>query len=212
MTGVQTCALPIFSTPTPGWHRVSFIGPASTLLSGPALRILGGMLVGLLVVVSAVRVIENRAKAYEPALAGALSAIVFWNNFDFGAASLLAGHVIFIFLAFFNPKKFRKCFRNFFLGSISGWFFVYIILAAIGGAPDWNLFAWFARQFGGGFGSVTIEIPGPVLMDFPIIMGVATFGIFAIFRNLKQPSENQNHYAPLIAAFFGTWATFSLPY
>ena len=32
-----------FCSPTPSWNRISFIGPASTLLSGPASRSFGGM-------------------------------------------------------------------------------------------------------------------------------------------------------------------------
>lgn len=201
-----------FSTPTPGWNRLSFIGPASTLLSGPALRILGGMLVGLFGVVVAARLWAGKSKNWETFAVGALSAAVFWNNFDFGAAALLAIVLTYFFLAIFLKEQFVKKFFHLLLGIISGWVGVYFALILLGGAPNWNLFAWFARQFGGGFGSVTIEIPGPVLMAFPVIMSTATFGIYAIYKFKKDLNENSNIWAPLVAAYFGMWSTFSLPY
>lgn len=201
-----------FSTPTPGWNRVSFIGPASTLLSGPALRILGGMLVGFVSVVTAVRIFEGKAAKWQLIFTGALGSAVFWNNFDFGAAALLAMTLTFMFLAIFQKGEFRAAFLKLLIGISSGWVAVYLFLLAVGGAPNWKLFAWFARQFGGGFGSVTIEIPGPVLLDFPIIMSVATLGIYAIYRLVKSAEKTSNPWSAIVAAYFGMWSTFSLPY
>ena len=116
------------------------------------------------------------------------------------------------FLAVFQKKQFIKALINLIAGVILGWILVYVFLLVVGGAPNWHLFAWFARQFGGGFGSVTIEIPGPVLLDFPVIMGSATLGIYAIYKLFKNLDSGINHWAAFVAAYFGMWSTFSLPY
>lgn len=93
-----------------------------------------------------------------------------------------------------------------------------LYLSIQGGVPNWSLFAWFARQFGGGFGSVTIEMPGAVNLAFPLIMGSAATGIYYILTRgkinseISDPKTNEQVNAAIIASYFGLFSGFALPY
>jgi hypothetical protein len=93
---------------------------------------------------------------------------------------------------------------------------VLVYLGAQGAIPDWSLFAWFARQFGGGFGSVLISMPGPVNMAFPLMMGTAATGLYFILNIKKyQSTDSEKHLnsrSAITALYFGAFCTFALPY
>jgi hypothetical protein len=141
---------------------------------------------------------------------------VAWNNFDFGIASLVAALIV----LFVFTKKFGKSSSTFFINYLLSIptvsIFLLALLASIGGFPNLDKLAWFSRQFGGGFGSVTISVPGPVLMNFPIIFGVATFGTFALATLLAKHSNDavgsRNIKPAILASFFGIWSILCLPY
>jgi hypothetical protein len=102
------------------------------------------------------------------------------------------------------------------LGQFIGHTFIYIYLSTQGGVPNWSLFGWFARQFGGGFGSVTIEMPGPVNLDFPLIMGTAATGFYFLLKYFNSSQDaiknDRNSYSAITAFYFGAFCTFALPY
>lgn len=205
-----------FSTPTPGWNRISFIGPASTLLSGPALRILGGVLVGLSVISTICRASnKDSLNAKVLFIPGFVSAVVFWNNLDFGLAAIAASIVTLVSFAIAFKDKSIRILIWYIFGHLSGHIFVFIYLSLNGGVPNWSYFGWFARQFGGGFGAVTIEMPGPVLVSVPLMMATAALGVFVILKwtNLDETRQTPvNWRAAVTASFFGSFCTFALPY
>jgi hypothetical protein len=206
-----------FCTPTPGWNRISYIGPASTLLSGPALRVLGGMLVGAITVFIAQRMIASEIKLWKVALPGLVSSIIVWNNLDFGLAATVASLLTVTAVGLVSPnKKLRYAFLLHLLGQAAGHALVLVYLGAQGAIPDWSLFAWFARQFGGGFGSVLISMPGPVNMAFPLMMGTAATGLYFILNIKKyQSTDSEKHLnsrSAITALYFGAFCTFALPY
>jgi hypothetical protein len=206
-----------FCTPTPGWNRVSYIGPASTLLSGPALRVLGGMLVGAVTIYVAQKMMSSSIKTWKVALPGFVSSVIVWNNLDFGLAATVASLLTISAVGFVSSnKKFRLAFLLHILGQAVGHVLVLIYLGAQGAIPDWSLFAWFARQFGGGFGSVLISMPGPVNMAFPLMMGTAATGLYYLLKLYKfetTDTEKQlNSRSAITALYFGAFCTFALPY
>jgi hypothetical protein len=174
-----------FCSPTPSWNRVSFIGPASTLLSGPAIRIFGGMLVGLATVLVARKILFKQTNKVLIVFVGALCSIITWNNLDFGLAATVASTLVISASGFVSHYKNKLAIIFHLTGQILGHMLVLIFLKSQGGLPNWDLFGWFARQFGGGFGSVTIEMPGAVNLDFPLIMGTAAVGIYFILSRGK---------------------------
>lgn len=205
-----------FSTPTPGWNRVSFIGPASTLLSGPALRILGGVLVGLTVISAICRTANtNASRTLSLFVPGFVSALIFWNNLDFGLAAIAASIVTLICFAIVYKEQARFILFWFLLGHIVGHVLVYVFLYLNGGVPNWSYFGWFVRQFGGGFGSVTMELPGPALVSIPLMMTTASLGVYVLlkWRNLEEKNQTQvNWRAAVTSTFFGSFCSFALPY
>ena len=207
-----------FCTPTPSWNRISFIGPASTLLSGPAIRIFGGMVVGAVTVFAARRLIFGRKYKILVVSAGAICSVAIWNNLDFGLAATVASTLVVAVSGFISFYKSKSAILFHVFGQILGHILVLLYLSIQGGVPNWNLFAWFARQFGGGFGSVTIEMPGAVNLAFPLIMGSAATGIYYILTRgkinseISDPKINEQVNAAIIASYFGLFSGFALPY
>jgi len=207
-----------FCTPTPSWNRISFIGPASTLLSGPAIRIFGGMVVGTVTVFAARRLIFGRKYKILVVSAGAICSVAIWNNLDFGLAATVASTLVVAVSGFISFYKSKSAVLFHIFGQILGHILVLLYLSIQGGVPNWSSFAWFARQFGGGFGSVTIEMPGAVNLAFPLIMGSAATGIYYILTRgkinseISDPKINEQVNAAIIASYFGLFSGFALPY
>jgi hypothetical protein len=207
-----------FCTPTPSWNRISFIGPASTLLSGPAIRIFGGMVVGTVTVFAARRLIFGRKYKILVVSAGAICSVAIWSNLDFGLAATVASTLVVAVSGFISFYKSKSAVLFHIFGQILGHILVLLYLSIQGGVPNWSLFAWFARQFGGGFGSVTIEMPGAVNLAFPLIMGSAATGIYYILTRgkinseISDPKINEQVNAAIIASYFGLFSGFALPY
>lgn len=207
-----------FCTPTPSWNRISFIGPASTLLSGPAIRIFGGMVVGAVTVFAARRLIFGRKYKILVVSTGAICSVAIWNNLDFGLAATVASTLVIAVSGFISFYKSKSAILFHVFGQILGHILVLLYLSIQDGAPNWSLFAWFARQFGGGFGSVTIEMPGAVNLAFPLIMGSAATGIYYILTRgkinseISDPKINEQLNAAIIASYFGLFSGFALPY
>ena len=204
-----------FCTPTPGWNRISFIGPASTLLSGPALRIFGGMIVGAITISVAIKILKGKAPKWQLLMPGLASAFVVWNNLDFGLAATVASFLVFAAAGAVSENG-KLAFIWHAAGQLIGHVAIYAYLASQGAVPDWSLFGWFARQFGGGFGSVLIEMPGPVNLDFPLMMGTAATGFYFLLKlanKSEDPVKNsRNNISTLTAFYFGAFCTFALPY
>ena len=204
-----------FSTPTPGWNRISFIGPASTLLSGPALRVLGGLLVGMAMIVALDRIFNHKSKVWVVSFPGLVSALVIWNNLDFGLAAFVACLVVLVSASLVLEDSKTLTVPFFLLGHLVGHVAVLFFLNAQGAIPNWSYFGWFIRQFGGGFGGVTIEVPGPVLISPPLMFASASVGVYGILRWKKFSEElktPQNWRAAITASFFGSFCVFALPY
>jgi hypothetical protein len=207
-----------FCTPTPGWNRISFIGPASTLLSGPAIRIFGGMVVGLVTIFAARRLLFGGNNKVLVVATGAICSVAIWNNLDFGLAATVASTLVVTITGFISFYKNKLAIVYHLFGQILGHSLVLLYLAIQDGLPNWNLFAWFARQFGGGFGSVTIEMPGAVNLAFPLIMGSAATGVYFILikgkinSEVTDPKIKEQASAAIIAAYFGLFCGFALPY
>jgi len=211
-----------FCTPTAGWNRSSYIGPATTLLSGPAIRIFGGMLVGMLTVRIAQDLLLNKFRVWRLISLGSLNSLIIWNNLDFGIASTLASSLIIILSGFISKKGICLSgllpFLTQAIGQLITHFIVLSYLASRNAAPNWSQFGWFMRQFGSGFGSVVIEMPGPVNIMFPLIIGSATLGLFCTVRlgmneNLQtDPIKLAQIRSSITAAYFGMFCGFALPY
>jgi hypothetical protein len=101
------------------------------------------------------------------------------------------------------------------LAFISTWTLVIGILIATGNSPKSDLFAWFIRQFGGGFGSVAISYPGPVIFALPTIFTIIIYSLVVMWKYLRSErteSENFNLKISIFTLYFSAWCFFSTPY
>jgi hypothetical protein len=98
---------------------------------------------------------------------------------------------------------------------ISTWTLVIGILIATGNSPKSDLFGWFIRQFGGGFGSVAISYPGPVMFALPTIFTIMIYSLVVTWKYLRSErteTENFNLKISIFTFYFSAWCFFSTPY
>ena len=201
---------------TAGWGRASFVGPPTTLLSGPAIRVFCGMVlaIGLLFFIN-LKNSENIKKSnLKISALGIIAGIESLINFDFGLAAALALYITIILLSL-NKIEFIKSSFVYCIAFISTWTLVIGILIATGNSPKSDLFAWFIRQFGGGFGSVTISYPGPVMFALPTIFTIMIYSLVVTWKYLRSErteSENFNLKISIFTFYFSAWCFFSTPY
>jgi hypothetical protein len=201
---------------TAGWGRTSFIGPPTTLLSGPAIRVFCGMVlaIGLLFFIN-LKNSENIKKSIPKiAVLGIIAGIASLINFDFGLAAALALFLTVVLLSS-NKIEFIKTSLAYGIAFISTWISVIGILIATENSPKSDLFAWFIRQFGGGFGSVTISYPGPVMFALPTIFTIMIYSLVVTWKYLRSEraeSDNFNLKISLFTFYFSAWCFFSTPY
>jgi hypothetical protein len=196
---------------TAGWARISYVGPPTTLLSGPAIRVLSGMVLGVLLVSYLNANESKRSKFYWPLSFGILAGFSSLINLDFGIAAALALFITMVISA----KGLRQTFisiLNFGFGFIGLWLLTLGILGSSGNSPMGSRFAWFIRQFGGGFGSVPISYPGPVMFALPTIFALMIFSGILTLKNVYKGSSQKELFISVVTFYFAAWTFFSTPY
>lgn len=201
---------------TAGWGRSTFVGPPTTLLSGPAIRVFCGMILGfcLLRVINRKNSESIKTSTTKISILGVIAGLVSLVNFDFGLAAAVA---LFLTIILLKSCKFEfiKASLAYGVAFISTWTLVIGTLVATGNSPESNLFAWFIRQFGGGFGSVTISYPGPVMFALPTIFTILIYSLVVTWKYLRterSESENYNLKISTLTFYFSAWCFFSTPY
>ena len=201
---------------TAGWGRTTFVGPPTTLLSGPAIRVFCGMILGfcLLRVINLKNSESIKTSTTKISILGVIAGLVSLVNFDFGLAAAVA---LFLTVILLSSCKFEfiKASLAYGVAFISTWTLVIGTLVATGNSPESNLFAWFIRQFGGGFGSVTISYPGPVMFALPTIFTIMLYSLVVTWKYLRSErsdSENFNLKISTLIFYFSAWCFFSTPY
>lgn len=196
---------------TAGWSRISFVGPPTTLLSGPAIRVFSGMILGVSLVSFLSSHESKRNRFYWPLILGSIASFSSLINLDFGIAAALA---LFFTIIISNRglKPILKSVLFFGLGYSANWLLVLSALGASGNSPTGSRFAWFIRQFGGGFGSVPISYPGPVMFALPTIFALMIFSAIYTLKNVYRGSEFKDYFISVVTFYFAAWAFFSTPY
>ena len=201
---------------TAGWGRTSFVGPPTTLLSGPAIRVFCGMILGfcLLRVVNLKNSEMIKISTLKISILGVIAGLVSLVNFDFGLAASFA---LFLAITLLNSSKSKviKSTLAYGVAFIFTWAVIIGILIITGNSPESNLFAWFIRQFGGGFGSVTISYPGPVMFALPTIFTIMIYSLVITWKYLRSErneAENFNLKISTLTFYFSAWCFFSTPY
>lgn len=154
---------------------------------------------------------SKRNRFYWPLILGFIVSFSSLINLHFGIAAALA---LFFTIIISNRglKPILKSVLFFVLGYGANWLLALSALAASGNSPTRSRFAWFIRQFGGGFGSVRISYPGPVMFALPTIFAFMIFSAVYTLKNVYRDSEFKEYFTSIVTFYFAAWAFFSAPY
>jgi hypothetical protein len=200
---------------TPFPTREGFMGSIASLLSGLPIRILPGVMLFSLAfwVITSPRFSGLRARIAFLIL-GVVSGWTTWSSQDFGiAAAVTTSVVIFILPASAKISKANSIFF-YMVGFIPGFLTYHFVSSIMGHSINYNYFAFFARQFGSGFGAENIRTPGPVLIILPLIIALTVVHLF-LLRNarLVQGQIADRLYSnSVLGLLFAVWSVLGFTY
>ena len=182
--------------------RISFSGSIYSSPTQIPVRILPGMVVGMLLI-NSVFAKKRTTRTVSGQLGLLIAGLSLWLNTDFGL-SLFTATMFFLLL---NSKKLS----NFISGSITiviG-FLIYPLLISLSGKNvKIDYFGTFVRQFGNGYGAENIHTPGPVLVILPLIISIFfASNQILVKQKIKQYVIPFDQYRCLVTAgFFSLWS------
>lgn len=195
--------------------REGFMGSIASLLSGLSIRILPGVLLFALVlwVVTSPRMVGNKSRIAFFIL-GIVTGWTMWSSQDFGIAATVTTFIILSIIPF--RKGISKVNSLIFLASgfIPGFLTYQVISLAAGKSINYDYFAFFARQFGSGFGAENMRTPGPVLVILPLIiaLAVAHLLLLRISQNLEAEISSRIYSNSVLGLLFASWSTLGFSY
>ena len=191
--------------------RKDFTGSISTLLSAYPVRLFPGVvLISIYIYTTSNHygnILINQIR-YQVIL-GITMGVIFIQQQDFGIASVIA--TIATMCVARHDKSLNKSrnIRNILLFSLSSLSFFILVMQVIGKPIEWSYFAFFNRQFSGGFGAELIELPGPALLVIPLICALLAFH----FKNARDFDRNDfEKNSTLIGLVSILWVLFAFPY
>jgi hypothetical protein len=176
------------------------------------IRLFPSMLFSLLGLEALVRVRAGTEKRWHLPALGILGGLIVWNSQDFGVA-VAAAFTLFLAVGL-PPARLRASISQWLYGLFGG-LALYPLLCLLAGTPlRLAYFGIFSRAFANGFDSSPIQVPGPVLLVFPLLVAGTSVGWCLLVRLRRQaPSDSGGHErAVLTLAFVGTWTTAGFAY
>jgi len=143
---------------------------------------------------------------------GVLAGLMAWNSQDIGVVVAVASGVVLQLAARGSLRK--RATVLWLVGLIPG-LFVYPLWTLSAGHPlEFKYFALTVRSFGNGFGAAPMQVPGPVLVVLPVLLGGAVVGTCLLWRSSGGLSQLPDHkrFAIVTLAFVGLWSVGFLPY
>ena len=175
-------------------------------------RMFPAMLYSLIAVDSIVGILRKSVRKPVMILLGVLAGLMAWNSQDFGIAVALTYGVL---LQVASRGDIRKRATVLWLAGLVPGLLVYPLWALGAGTPiKFNNLALTARSFSNGFASSPIQIPGPVLLVLPVILGSVAVGVSLLWRSARGWSapERFQQRAVVTLAFVGVWSMIGFVY
>jgi hypothetical protein len=188
--------------------RESFSGSIFSTPTQVPVRILPGLIVGWLLI-AAVFTDKTKQRKICASAGYFLAGLSLWLNTDFGLALLLSVSLFTLIQA--NKSK-DIALSSIFI--VVGFLSYPFTLITAGKDFQWNDFATFIRQFGGGFGSEPIQTPGPVLFILPMIVSTFYASTLALLRSKfgRLVLTSEQNRALVTSSFFSSWALIGFAY
>jgi hypothetical protein len=195
--------------------REGYMGSIASLLSGLPIRIFPGLLLfsfALWVLTSPRINARNLRLAYF--ILGVLSGWTMWSSQDFGIAAAITTFVIVSIVPLKTGiKKFAVLF-TLTVGFAAGFLTFQVISKITGHTINYDYFAFFARQFGSGFGAENIRTPGPVLVILPLLIAltVSNLLVLRISQTIDSNLSARLHSNGILGLLFSSWSTLGFSY
>ena len=196
--------------------REDFTGSIAALLSAVPIRIFPGVVI-IGAVVVAISSLKKPTLTFRLGLVaiGIVAGLNMWSSQDFGIAAAMTILVAPLLITYDSPWKRGFIAMPLLLGTVTGLVLYSIFSDAMGHRVPFNHFAFFARQFGGGFGAESIHTPGPVLVILPLIIALISVHtkIISYSQNIfDQEKRATFYYAGVLGFFFASWSVLGFNY
>ena len=196
--------------------REGFMGSIASLLSGLAIRLFPGMvlLVVTVLLISSLKSTKLSFRIYF-GLIGLLAGLNVWSSQDFGIAATVTLFLLPLLIK--NDASWKRMFIlvPIWSGTLIGFLAYPIFSQILGKEVKYEYFAFFARQFGGGFGAENIRTPGPVLVILPLIVALiaAHTKIIDYSHKLENvPQQRSIYYSGILGFSFSAWSALGFNY
>lgn len=195
--------------------REGYMGSIASLLSGLSIRIFPGLLLfsfALWVLTSTQLNAKN--SRYAHFVLGMISGWTMWSSQDFGIAATITTFVIISIIPLRSGIKKIASLFSLTVGFVTGFFTYHLISILTGHSLNYDYFAFFARQFGSGFGAENMRTPGPVLVILPLIiaLAVAHLHVIRISQSIEPEFSARLYSNGVIGLLFSSWSTLGFSY
>jgi hypothetical protein len=188
------------------------ISSIASLFQELPIRLLSGFIIAALGLNDLVLLYRGTLRIRYVLLLGVVCGVVAWNSQDFGLAA--AGvYGMMILLGATHCVRWRAL-GVWCAGLLIGVASYPLFLLAIGSPLNLGFVGAFIELFASGFGSVPIQVPGPVLIIMPIVACSAAAG-WALLRSRHREGARPDAVldrATITLTFVGTWSAICMVY
>ena len=170
------------------------------------------MLYSVIAISSLVTLLQQSVRKPSLICLGFFAGLIAWNSQDFGVAVAVAYGIVLQIATRGGTRK--RATILWLSGLVLGVLLYPLCTLAIGHPIQLKYLALSARSFGNGVFTFLIQIPGPVLLVLPVILGSAATGWCLLWRASTGTYARPRHqqYAVVTLAFVGSWSVISFPY
>lgn len=193
-------------------HHGELSSSIGSLLQELPVRMFPALLYVLFAVRSLVALLRQSVRRTSLVVLGVAAGVIAWNSQDFGVALALAYGIVLQFAG--RGVARRRATRLWLTGLVSGLALYPFLAFATGHALKVSYLGVAPRSFAGGFGSLPMQIPGPVMLVFPVLLASACMGLSRLWIGpetlARRPSHQQDALVTL--ALVGVWSVGCFPY
>jgi hypothetical protein len=193
-------------------HATGDISSIASLFQALPIRLFSGFLIVAIGLQDLVVLYRGTLRPRRLLAVGGLCGLIAWNSQDFGVAAMGVYGLMVLVLPV-PPMRWRAL-GVWLAGLAIGVASYPLFLLIIGHPLNVGFVGAFAKLFGAGLGSASIQVPGPVLVVVPIIVSATAAGWALITARRPSRASDDVHLdrAAIALTFVGTWSSAGLLY